>query len=107
MANIEETGGRSNRPTGFGMTVEAPERICPRIPRSSTPPTSRLPMGTIQCLPCLELDGVVAKDVVAHLCRNRRTGREFVAFVCARCLDMGRETRVTCRTFLLPIGKHL
>jgi hypothetical protein len=48
---------------------------------------------------CFERDGVVSRDVVEHLCTSDRTGQEFTAFVCTRCLEVGRETRVTCRTF--------
>jgi hypothetical protein len=51
------------------------------------------------CKVCLERDGVETVAVVEHRCTNERTGEEFTAHVCARCLEVGRETRVTCRTF--------
>jgi hypothetical protein len=48
---------------------------------------------------CLEADGVESAPVVEHRCTNEYTGKDFTAHVCARCLEVGRETRVTCRTF--------
>jgi hypothetical protein len=54
------------------------------------------------CRVCLHRDGVVSASVVEHLCTNERTGKDFTAQVCARCLEIGRETRVTCRTFYSP-----
>ncbi len=64
---------------------------------------------TLTCKTCFERDGVATADVLEHLCTNDRTGARFTAFVCARCLVAGRETRVTCRTFVqtsLRIPKH-
>jgi hypothetical protein len=52
------------------------------------------------CKPCLEGDGSISTAVVEHRCTNPRTGKAFTAFVCVRCLDAGRVTRVTCRTFI-------
>jgi hypothetical protein len=51
------------------------------------------------CRLCLESDGVESTSVVEHRCTDERTGKHFTANVCARCLEVGRETRVTCRTF--------
>lgn len=51
------------------------------------------------CRVCLERDGVELASVVEHRCTNERTGVEFTAHVCARCLEVARETRVTCRSF--------
>jgi hypothetical protein len=56
-------------------------------------------VGRVICRQCLEYEGVVSTSVIEHRCMNERTERPFTAFVCARCLDNGRETRVTCRTF--------
>lgn len=55
--------------------------------------------GKLICKPCLERDAVVSGVVVEHRCTNPHTGKQFDAYVCKRCLDEGRETRVTCRTF--------
>jgi hypothetical protein len=55
---------------------------------------------SLVCRSCLERDGVVSTGVVEHRCTNDLTGRCFAAFVCSRCLEAGRETRVTCRTFI-------
>jgi hypothetical protein len=52
------------------------------------------------CRACLEVDGVETSSVVEHRCINENTGKDFMAHVCARCLEAGRETRVTCRTFV-------
>jgi hypothetical protein len=51
------------------------------------------------CRVCLERDGVEAALVVEHRCTNQHIGKDFTAHVCARCLEAGRETRVTCRAF--------
>jgi hypothetical protein len=53
------------------------------------------------CRMCLEMDGILSSAVVERRCTNDRMGKQFKAYVCARCLDIGRETRVTCRTFVL------
>jgi hypothetical protein len=52
------------------------------------------------CKVCREDCGTVSDRVVKHLCTNVHTGKQFTAYVCERCLDSGRETRVTCRTFI-------
>jgi hypothetical protein len=52
------------------------------------------------CRICLELDGVPTSSVTLNQCTNDRTGQRFDAYVCGRCLKAGRETRVTCRTFV-------
>jgi hypothetical protein len=49
---------------------------------------------------CLERDGVEWTSVVEHRCTNQLTGGHFTAHVCARFIEEGRETRVTCRTFI-------
>jgi hypothetical protein len=54
---------------------------------------------SLGCRSCFERDGVISRDVVEHRSTNDRTGQEFTAFVCARCLEVGQEIRVTCRTF--------
>jgi hypothetical protein len=51
------------------------------------------------CRVCLERDGVESASVVERRCTNQHTGKDFKTHVCARCLEAGRETRVTCRTF--------
>jgi hypothetical protein len=56
-------------------------------------------IGTFACRVCLDHDGVKTASVVEHLCLDERSGKQFTAIVCARCLKAGRETRVTCRTF--------
>ena len=59
------------------------------------------------CKQCFEKDDVPTADVVEHRCTDDCTGKHFIAFVCARCLEVGRETRVTCRTFVpLVAGKR-
>ena len=54
----------------------------------------------MSCKICFERDGVVSHAVTEHLCTNGRTGKQFLAHVCKRCLDGGRETRVTCQMFV-------
>jgi hypothetical protein len=61
-------------------------------------------IGTFLCRVCLERDGIEATSVVEHRCTDERTGKHFAASVCVRCLEAGRETRVTCRTFGKRIG---
>lgn len=56
-------------------------------------------MGGWICSACVERESVVSHTVIAHRCRNHQTGKHFTAYVCARCLEAGRETRVTCRSF--------
>jgi hypothetical protein len=56
-------------------------------------------MTRFVCGSCLEQDGVESRAVIEHRCTNDQTGKRFTAFVCARCLNSGRETRVTCRSF--------
>jgi hypothetical protein len=56
------------------------------------------------CKTCFRRDGVATADVIEHRCTNDRTGKHFTAFVCARCLEAGRETRVTCRAFVPPVA---
>jgi hypothetical protein len=51
------------------------------------------------CKVCFELDSVVSNAITEHLCTNNHTGKQFATYVCERCRDAGRETRVTCRTF--------
>jgi hypothetical protein len=52
------------------------------------------------CRVCLDRDDVESASVVEHRCINEHTGKDFTAHVCARCLEVRRETRVTCRTFI-------
>jgi hypothetical protein len=52
------------------------------------------------CKVCLEREGIYSEAVMEHKCTNERTGKRFSAHVCERCLEKGRETRVTCRTFI-------
>jgi hypothetical protein len=56
-------------------------------------------IGPFLCRVCTERDGIEATSVVEDRCTDERTGKHFTANVCARCLEAGRETRVTCRTF--------
>ncbi|MGJ4960177.1 hypothetical protein ACQR1H_31390 [Bradyrhizobium sp. HKCCYLRH2015] len=56
--------------------------------------------GKLVCRTCRDEDGVASSRTVQHRCTNERTQKTFDAFVCARCLEAGRETRVTCRTFV-------
>jgi hypothetical protein len=70
-----------------------PLRFPPPVPIGTT--------GSLVCKLCLEGDGRVSTAVVEHRCTNARTGKDFTAFVCVRCLEAGRVTRVTCRTFIL------
>jgi len=56
-------------------------------------------IGMLLCRVCFEWDSVDSSSAVEHRCLDERTGRHFTATVCARCLEVGRETRVTCRTF--------
>jgi hypothetical protein len=60
-------------------------------------------MGSFICKLCFERDGIATDAIVEHRCTNERSGAQFTAFVCERCLDWGRETRVTCRTFVPPV----
>jgi hypothetical protein len=60
-------------------------------------------MGGFICKLCFERDGIATDAVVERRCTNERTGKQFAAFVCKHCLDWGRETRVTCRTFVPPV----
>jgi hypothetical protein len=64
------------------------------------PPVPTGTTGSMVCRACLEADGTVSRAVVEHRCTNPRTGKDFTAFVCVSCLEAGRETRVTCRTFV-------
>jgi hypothetical protein len=69
-------------------------------PAPASSPIARLTiMGKLLCRRCLEGDGAESTSVVEHRCTDERTGKHFTANVCARCLEAGRETRVTCRTF--------
>jgi hypothetical protein len=52
--------------------------------------------GSLRGLATTRVDGGA---VVEHRCVNDQTGKRFTAFVCARCLELGRETKVTCRSF--------
>ena len=56
--------------------------------------------GNLICRTCLGKDSATSSVIVQHLCTNEVTGKQFDAFVCARCLEEGQETRVTCRTFM-------
>jgi hypothetical protein len=58
------------------------------------------------CRVCAERDGIESASAVEHRCTDERTGKQFTANVCARCLKTGRETRVTCRTFSRPIDRR-
>lgn len=51
------------------------------------------------CRTCWELDGVEAMRVAEELVTNDLTSAQFLAFVCSRCLSLGRISRVTCKTF--------
>jgi hypothetical protein len=64
-------------------------------------------MGRLICKICFERDGIVSHAVVEHRCTNDQTGKHFTALVCKRCLDAGRETRVTCRTFIAFSGDEI
>ena len=107
--------GWSDRPTGFGMTAEVGKRSGPPLGRSlsgvvrtdlrMSKMKDRSLMASFVCRLCFERDGIVSKNVVAHDCTNNRTGKVFTAFVCVRCLEAARETRVTCRTFT-PVTEH-
>jgi len=55
---------------------------------------------SLVCSVCLEADGVESASVIEHICTNEHTGKAFTAHVCAHCLEVGRETRVTCRRFI-------
>jgi hypothetical protein len=63
-------------------------------------------IGTFLCRVCLERDGIEATSVVEHRCTDERTGKHFTANVCVRCLEAGRETRVTCRTFVSRVDRR-
>jgi hypothetical protein len=71
-----------------------------REPQGFPPPVPTATTGSLACKLCLEGDGRVSTAVVQHRCTNARTGVHFMAFVCVRCLEAGRVTRVTCRTFI-------
>jgi hypothetical protein len=58
-------------------------------------------MSGLKCKVCFERDGIATAAIVEHRCTNEGTGKQFAAFVCERC--QGRETRVTCRTFVPPV----
>jgi hypothetical protein len=62
-------------------------------------------IGTFTCRLCLDHDGVETASVVEHRCTDERTGKHFTTNVCARCLEAGRETRVTCRTFVSRVDR--
>jgi hypothetical protein len=61
---------------------------------------SRIQVTKFVCKLCLERNGIESRAVTEHLCASDRTGKQFTAFVCVRCLDSERETRVTCRSFI-------
>ncbi len=61
--------------------------------------TTSIMIAHVFCKVCREVDGVLVNAVVNHRCLNHRTGKRFTALVCANCLEAGRVTRVTCRTF--------
>jgi hypothetical protein len=85
------------------MTTGAGKRFRPIAGSASDPIVLEgLPLANRSpiCKRCFETDGVVTTNVVEHRCINDRAGTQFTAFVCAHCLDSGRETRVTCRTFI-------
>jgi hypothetical protein len=63
-------------------------------------------ISTFLCRVCLEREGIEATSAVEHRCTDERTGKHFTANVCARCLEAGRETRVTCRTFVSRIDRR-
>lgn len=56
-------------------------------------------MGSLICKVCFDRDDMLSSVVVEHQCTNERTGKRFAAHVCERCLEAGRESRVTCRAF--------
>lgn len=53
----------------------------------------------MRCNVCIEDNGVETAVVTSAALVNEVTGVNFVAIVCARCLSLGRNTRVTCNTF--------
>ena len=53
----------------------------------------------MHCEICVGEDGVMTRATTETLVANEKTGVKFFAFVCERCLTLGRITRVTCRTF--------
>ena len=57
--------------------------------------TGLMMVRALVCRSCRERDGVVE-----HQCTNERMGKDFTAFVCAPCVEAGRQRRVTCRTFI-------
>lgn len=61
---------------------------------------TRIMADRIWCKLCQEINGIKINVVVDHRWFNDRTGRHFTAPACARCLQAGRVTRVTCRTFV-------
>jgi hypothetical protein len=101
--------------------VQAPDRSIDIFSGPCTPAPDRLQFGNMPskdnrlaisdgrgsvevtmfvCKLCLDRDGVVSDAVTEHHCTNDQTGKQFTAFVCARCLEAGRVTRLTCRTFV-------
>jgi hypothetical protein len=91
---------------GDGLTHETTSKFSPeRVIRcrdrreapKGPPPVPMSMAASLVFRPCLEADGRVSTAVVEHRCANERTGRDFTAFV---CLEAGRVTRVTCRTFV-------
>lgn len=74
-----------------GQTASRPNF---RSSKSAEPPT-----GSMHCIFCASLDGKTTTAIVQTEVTNDRTGVRFNAFVCERCLTLGRITRVTCRTF--------
>jgi hypothetical protein len=87
--------GRYRREPPEGRLIVGRRRETSALP----PPVPTGTTGSLVCRPCLERDGRVSKVVVEHRCINVRTGKDFTAFICARCMEAGRVTRVTCRTF--------
>jgi len=53
------------------------------------------------CLTCLDLDGVVGREIAETTIAQLPPKKTFSAVVCKRCLSLDRITRVTCRTFRL------
>ena len=53
----------------------------------------------MHCTHCFTWDGVMTNSAIQTLVTNDKTGAKFDAFVCQRCLTLGRITRATCLTF--------
>src|SRR3954454_19346280 len=52
------------------------------------------------CSICLGEEGVLTALVIEKMIQLDANRPSFQAFVCARCIDVGRVTKVNCRTFV-------